>query len=217
MAEPERTDLTELVVAIIISLSALATSFATFEARLWSGRQVRHFGLAGAYRTIATHQALDASVSRSVDIDLFNAWLTAKHSGNAALAAAYQGRFPASLKPAFSAWLAQDPLDNPHAPPSPFVLASYQPPGLIGARQMEAKAQTEFESGEVANYNGNAFMQCAVILAMAMFFGGVGQVFRRRSVRAAMAVVALVACIVGLQQTLTLPMLALSEPLALSP
>lgn len=47
MSNLKTRDLIEPVTAVVISLSVLATSFASYEARLWSGEQARHYGLAG--------------------------------------------------------------------------------------------------------------------------------------------------------------------------
>ena len=54
-----------------------------------------------------------------------------------------------------------------------------------------------------------SFIRGGVILAMAMFFGGVGQVFAARNLRIVMALMAFLSCAVGLLQIFTLPVLAL--------
>jgi len=200
----------EATVAVVLSAAALATSWCSFQATLWNGQQAAHYSRAGAFRTIATRDAIDASVTRSVEIGLFSAWLDAKHTNNEPLAQFYQTRFPPGLKPAFNEWLAQQPLTNPQAPPSPFALASYQQPGMAEARKLEEKAAAEFERGQRANHIGDCYTRSAVILALSMFFGGVGQAFEHRSVRIAMGVVSLVACAAGLAFAFTLPPLAVT-------
>jgi hypothetical protein len=210
LADQPRSRWIEAAVAVVVSAAALATSWCSFQATLWNGQQALHYNRAGAFRTIATGDAIDASVTRSVEIGLFSAWLDAAHAKNERLAQFYQTRFPPDLKPAFAEWLTFQPLTNPQAPPSPFALASYRQPRMVEARALEAKAAAEFDLGQRANHVGDAFTRSAVILALAMFFGGVGQAFEHRSVRIAMGVVALVACVLGVAFALTLPMLTVT-------
>jgi hypothetical protein len=210
LADQQRSRWIEAAVAVVVSAAALATTWCSFQATLWNGQQAVHYNRAGAMRTIATGDAIDASVTRSVEIGLFTAWLDAKHTHNEALAQFYQARLPPGLKPAFDEWLTFRPLTNSQAPPSPFTLASYRQPRMAEARALEEKSEAEFGLGQRANHIGDAYTRSAVILALAMFFGGVGQAFQHRPVRIVMAGVALVACILGLAFAFTLPMLTVT-------
>jgi hypothetical protein len=203
--------LIELLTAVVISLAALATSFATYEARLWSGEQARVFGLAGAYRTISSRQALEADDAFSIEVGLFSAWADAEHLGDKKLASFYRSRFPPRLKKAFEEWLTQNPLLNPQAASSPFALTSYQQGRLAGAEEMEKKAAAQFNAGLRAIYVGNGFTQCAVIFAGAMFFAGISQVFQRRGVSLSMVAFAIIACAYGVMQIFSLPMRYLGQ------
>ena len=119
----------EIAVVIIISASALVTSWASYEANLWSRKQAVNYGLSGAHRVMATRAALDASVNRTMEVGLLNAWMAAREARNQRLATFYERRFPPEFEPAFRDWMAQRPFDNPQAAPSPFRLSSYRPPG----------------------------------------------------------------------------------------
>ena len=199
----------ELAVVIIISASALVTSWASYEANLWTRKQTVNYGLSGAHRVMATRAALDASVNRTMEVGLLNARMAASEARNPRLAAFYQRRFPEDFQPAFRDWMAQRPFDNPQAAPSPFRLPSYRPPGVSEAERLEALASAEFEEGQHSSTVAASFIRGGVILAMAMFFGGVGQVFGARNLRIAMALMAFLSCAVGLLQIFTLPVLAL--------
>jgi hypothetical protein len=207
MAEERQRRRIETAVAVVISIAALATSWASYQAKLWNGDQAAHYGRAGANRTTATRDAIEASVTRSVEVGLFSAWLDAKHAHKEPLAQFYAARFPPGLKPAFDEWIAQQPLTNPRAPPSPFAMESYRQPALVEARLMEASAMREFNEGLRATAVSDDYTRSAVFLATAMFFAGVGQVFDSRRVRIAMGFVALIACVAGVASMLTLPML----------
>jgi hypothetical protein len=103
--------------------------------------------------------------------------------------------------------MAQNPLTNPDAPPSPFVLPSYQRHDRVRAEGLEARAEEAFARGERANDVANDYTRNAVILALALFFGGIGRAFDSRDVRIAIGLVALIACVVGISQMVTLPVL----------
>jgi hypothetical protein len=205
----EFTHRLELAVVIIISASALVTSWASYEANLWSRKQTLSYGLSGAHRVMATRAALDASVNRTMEVGLLDAWMAAREAGNQRLATFYERRFPPDFQPAFQEWLAQRPFENPQAAPSPFRLPSYRPAGVSDAQRLEAQASAEFQEGQRSSTVAASFIRGGVILAMAMFFGGVGQVFAARNLRIVMAVMAFLSCAVGLLQIFTLPVLSL--------
>jgi hypothetical protein len=199
----------ELAVVVVISVAGLVTSFAGYEASLWNREQAIAFGLAGAHRVVGTRAALDASVTRTMEVDLFSAWMEAKVAGKSSLATDYERRFPPELKSAFNEWLAQRPFENPEAAPSPFRLSTYRQQGLTDADRLDAKAQAEFEAGQRASATSASFTRSSVILAMSMFFGGIGQVFKARYLRLALGAMTFISCGLGLAQIFTLPVLSL--------
>jgi hypothetical protein len=195
----------ESAVAIVISVAGLGTSWSSYQAALWNGRQAIRFGSAGAQRTEASQAALDAGMKQVIDVGLFSAWVNAKKSGDEALATFYERRFTPAMKPAFAEWLAQEPMTNPQAAQSPFVLRSYRQPLQARAEQLGVQAEREFEGGMQANGYSNAYTRSAVILALSMFLGGVGQVFRRPGVRILLAACAALACAYGVARIFGLP------------
>ena len=195
----------ETAMAVVISIAGLGTSWSSYQAALWNSRQAIHFGTAGGQRTEASRAALDAEMKRVVDIGLFSAWMDAEALGDRRRAGLYERRFTPELKAAFAEWIAQDPMDNPQAAQSPFVLGSYRQPKLTQAEAMDGKADAEFQAGMRANGLSNAYTRGAVVLALAMFIAGVGQVFRRLDVRIVLAIGAVIACGYGLQRIFNLP------------
>lgn len=207
MAEPrERTGTLEAASAIIMSIAALASSWATFQAGLWDGEQAAHYSRANAIRIEASRASLEGDALAGVEIQMFTAWLEAKVSHKDQLADFYEARFPPHMQPAFRHWLQDNPLENLTAPPTPFGARGYSRPGLAQSQALNSQAEKTFQQGQYANAVSDSLQQSATILALALFFGGIGQVFQGRAARVGLLTVAGLALIVGLLRLLSLPM-----------
>jgi hypothetical protein len=93
-------------------------------------------------------------------------------------------------------------------------MPSYRIPGFAEADRAEKEAETQFALGEAASRTSYAYNRAGVVLATAMFFGGIGQVFRQSSVRLVFAAVSIVTWLIGLQMLLTIPTVSLGRVLA---
>lgn len=206
MAEPrERTGGLEAASAIVLSVAALASSWASYQAGLWDGEQAAHYSRTNALRIEASRVGLEGDALAGVEVQMFGAWMAAKAQGQEQLAAFYEARFPSTFKPAFSHWLQADPLENPSAPPTPFATESYHRPGLDASQALSRQAEKVFQDGEYANAVSDGFEQGSTMLAIALFFGGIGQVFQGRSARVGLLTVAGVALVAGLLRLFSLP------------
>ena len=206
----------ELAIAGVISAAGLLTSWSSYQSALWSGQQAKHYGIADAQRVRGARMILEANVNRAISVGLFNAWLEAKDGANERLATLYQSRFPADFRPAFDAWVATRPFDDPSAPPSPFAMPGFRQPGLDEAEKMEQSAEAEFLAAVRANHIADSFTRAATILAMCMFFGGIAGVFHTPRVRIALVLIAVVACVFGAGEMFSLPVLELPTAGALA-
>ena len=200
-----RASLVETVTAIVLSVAGLMASWSSHQGAIWNGMQSVHFGRANFERGAASRARFEGDMVRAVQIDLFSDWIEAKSRGNEALAQFYRSRMPENFHDQFEAWLATRPLDDPKAPPTPFAMAGYRTPGFAEAERAEKEAETEFALGEEASRMSYAYNRAGVVLATAMFFGGIGQVFRQASVRFTLAAVSIVTWLIGLQMLLTIP------------
>jgi hypothetical protein len=75
---------------------------------------------------------------------------------------------------------------------------------------MDARADEMFEKGQHANAISDFFVQATVILALAMFLGGISQTFTRIRVRMALNGIACATCLLGLYKLLSLPAMHLT-------
>jgi hypothetical protein len=195
----------EIVIATVLCVSGLATSWASYQAALFNGQQSTNYTAANQLAVEASRAQLQSDGRRIVELNLFTAWLQAKASNDARFTSFYEARFPDNLKRAFDAWKAKDPLNNPDAPRTPFAMPGYRPEGADEAEKLTAKSAELFNQGRRDNRMSDLYTQGAVFLATALFFGGIGQVFEVRTVRLALLAFATLACLVGLIRVFTLP------------
>lgn len=207
LSEERWAKVIEAVGAIILSLAALATSWSGYEAGRWGGLMATNFTQAGALRTESVRHADLASRQTQIDLQLFSVWLEAYATGNQQLADFYRARFRAEFRPAFEAWLASQPLQNPNALPSPFDQPEYQLAAAAEAERLEGEAAATFESGTVANQTGDNYVLNTVLLALALFFAGIASRFGWVPVRLVLLGIALVLMLVGLFNIIRFPIL----------
>jgi hypothetical protein len=195
----------EVVTAVSLSVAALLTSWAAYQAALWDGAESAEYSRANVQRTEAAQLATRAGQLEAMDVLTSMQWLNAYAAGDAKLQAFYRARLRPEFVPAFEAWLATDPRNNPNAPASPFVMPQYQSAAQKQADALEAQAEAGLDRGELAKHHSNEFIQVTVVLASAMFFGGIVQVFKIRRVRFALVGVSVLTCLWALVKVITLP------------
>ena len=144
VAERDRTaHWADLLATILLSVAAVATAWATYQAAHWRSEQ----GLAGNRSTVARVQANRASgiANREIQIDAltFTHWVDAYTHGDKKLAAFYFRRFRPEFRPAVNAWAATKPLTNPGAPLTPFSMPQYTSAQNAKADALEAKGAAE--------------------------------------------------------------------------
>ena len=193
----------EIAAAAVISLAAALTSWAGFQAALWDGEQAAHYAQAGATRVAATRAATLGGQLETDDLLMFQQWLSATAEGHPKLQIFYRQRFRKEFAVAFEAWLAGNPLENPTDPPTPFAMPQYHSTRL-------AQADALFDRGQRDNDISDRFVRGTVLLAIALFFGGISQTFRSPLVKAVLIAIAFVICVLTAIQIAQLPILHLS-------
>ncbi|MES3027307.1 MAG: hypothetical protein V4820_05580 [Pseudomonadota bacterium] len=195
----------EALIVVSLSVAALTTTWSTYQAALWDGEQAASYTRANALRIEGAKASARADILEAVDLAIFSSWLNAVGAGETQLQDFYYARFRPDFRQAFDAWTALHPLTNPDAPQGPFVMKEYSLPERVQAEALEAKAQAIFDQGQRDNDIGDIYVQATVILASALFFGGICQTFKRPKVRMILALLSSVACVIGVVRTLTLP------------
>ena len=163
----------DLLATILLSVAAVATAWATYQAAHWRSEQ----GLAGNRSVAARVQANRASgiANRQIQIDAltFTHWVDAYTHKDAKLAAFYFRRFRPEFRPAVTAWAATKPLTNPDAPLTPFSMPQYRSAENAEADRLEAKGAAQSMVAQADVQRADRYTLCVVLFATALFFAGI--------------------------------------------
>jgi hypothetical protein len=199
----------EIATAIVLTLAALLTSWAAYQGSLWDGEQAANYTKANAQHMEAGRLSTRAGQLQALDAAMFGQWVNAYAEGKRGLQQFYEARFRPEFAEAFRDWQSRGALNNPAAPSSPFYDPEYRNVMQAQADAVERDASRLFETGEKDNSISDHYGQATVILASALFFGGMCQVFRTPKVRLALIAVAMIACVAGIAKIFVLPVLRL--------
>jgi hypothetical protein len=189
---------TEIILAVIMGAVALATAWSGYQSARWGGLQTISFSQAGALRTESTRASTAAGQLVQLDIGMFTRWVEAWANDDEDLATFYRELFRDEFAPAFEAWLALDPANNPDAPDSPFGMPEYELNLTEEADRLESEAEAAFAEGRAANQQSDEYILNAVILASVLFLAGIATRFDWLPVRVAIIVAAAALLALGL-------------------
>ena len=197
--------LAEVIVTVVLAFATLATAWSGYQAARWGGEQSNSYSQAGALRIESTRASTKAGQQAQVDIGLFTNWINAFAAEDQELTAFYQDHFRDEFKPAFEAWLATDPVNNPDAPATPFSMPEYQLSLAAEADRLEMEAEATFAEGTEANQTSDKYILNTVFLASVLFLGGIATRFKAMSARWVIILFSLVILTYGLINLLTYP------------
>jgi hypothetical protein len=211
--ENQETDrqenITETIAAVLLSIAALASSYAGFQAGLWDGEQAANYALAEQARTAASKEEMVAGQHIGADAMIFIQWLNASETGNHELEQFYRQRFRPEFNAAFEKWIATRPLKNPQAPPTPFQMPGYREKSQRQARAQSAEADQLFKEGQRANQISDTYGQAVVIMALSLFLGGIIQGFNVHRTRVLLLALSGICLLIGLLRIAFLPAIRL--------
>jgi len=198
--------LAEIIATIILAFATLATAWSGYQSALWSGVQSSKYSQAGALRTESTRASNTAGQLTQIDIGLFTNWINAYASDNFELTKFYEERFRPEFKPAFEAWIATKPKENPEAPPSPFAMPEYKVSLVEEADKLEEQASMTFNEGQEANSISDRYIFNTVILASVLFLAGIASRINSIPMRYAVILFGLMLLAFGLINVIRLPL-----------
>ena len=188
----------EVVATLLLSFAVLATAWTGYQASLWDGTQSSDYTQASAARTTAAELRTEANQYRLADLSVFENFIDASVSGDDELADFYRERFRPEFEPAYEAWIALDPFENPDAPPSPLAMPEYQLAADQEAAGLEERADTLFREGELANDYSDTYTLATLLFAIVLFFAAISERFEYIRMRVILLSIAGVALISGI-------------------
>jgi hypothetical protein len=195
----------EVATAIMLGVVAVATAWSGYQATRWSGQQATHYAQASSLRVESTRDSTMAGQYMLYDVQIFNQWLNAYFQGETSLANLYQKRFRAEFRPAFEAWLATNPFNNPNAPPGPLLMPQYKVSLQEQANQLEAEAAKTLVRGQADNQQSDDYVLNTVFLAAVLFLIAIAERFDWNWVRGIILVFALGMLLFGIYHLVIYP------------
>lgn len=195
----------EIAAAIVLSVVTILTAWSAFEASKWGGVMSIRFSEASASRTQAAQAAARANTKQAVDVGLFTDYAAAVSAGDDRLAGFIEERFRDEFIPAFEAWRALDPLNDPSAPATPFELDEYRVAEATEAADLEETAELRAQQARDANQQGDDYTLLTVLFASVLFFAGMSTKFTGPRIQQAMVGLAILLMLVGAGFLLTFP------------
>jgi hypothetical protein len=197
----------QVFTAIMLGVVAVATAWSGYQATRWAGEQSSLYAQASALRVVSTRDSTLAGQLKLYDFIAVKNWLNAYTQGNTKLANIFERRFSAELRPAFEAWLATNPFNNPNAPPGPLYMPQYKVSLEATANQLDAQAANTFDKGQAAKEQGDAYVLNTVFLATVLFLTAIAENFQWNRVRAVILAVALVMLLYGIYHLIIYPII----------
>jgi len=167
----------ELVATLLLAIATLGIAWSGYQGARWSGKQAEEYSASNSARAHANRAATAASQDRTQDLLNFNRWLEVDTEGNQQLADLYQRRFRPEFIPAFEAWLASDPVDNPNAESSPLREPQYRLANLERSNELEDQGDKHFENARAATEHTDNYVLTTVFFATVLFFAGISMRF----------------------------------------
>jgi hypothetical protein len=172
--------------AVLLALVTITAAWAGYSAARWGTVSRVDIAQSSTERNLASRDDLTALSLRNFDASTFNAWFIAFTLNNPQKEAIAVRRFRPQFLVAFNAWMATDPLHNPHAPPGPTYMPQYQLPAQAQANALDNAADAKFNAGNQAGLTGDNYVRITVFLAAVLFLVGIGSSFKMHSIRYAL-------------------------------
>ncbi len=197
----------ELVIALILAATVVATSWSAFQAGKWGAAMTVAFNEASEDRTVAASDLAQAGRDVTGDRATFSSFVLAIGSGDHGAARVLFTEFRDEVQPLIESWVALDPLTNPDVG-SPFEDESYS---AIATLETAADALTEAESFTTialeAKANAGNYTLATVAFAIVLFLAGLSRQFDTKAVTIALVGLSGVLLIVGVATLIALPTL----------
>jgi hypothetical protein len=197
----------EVLAIVLLSAAAIGTAWSGYQAARWSGREAHNFALADTLHAKSTRSVIRAGEDRVRDLADFERWLDLETTGDQTLANLHAAQFQGELRTAFDAWLAQDPLNNPNAIPTPLNMPQYTQAEAKRAATLETAADQLVVDGASARDRADEYVLNTVFFASVLFFAGISLRISTERLRMGILGLGVAFLVYGIVQIILLPTL----------
>jgi hypothetical protein len=195
----------ELIATLLLGLAAVGAGWAAYQAARWGSDQTFPLDRVNRARREATLIQNKANLLRVIDVGMFISYAQAVSQGNKLLANFLLERFRPPMKTAVRAWLATKPLQNPDAPPSPFVMKEYRLQEDEDARRLEEEAEQILSAAQRENKISDNYVLVTVPFAIVSLFCGLSTKFWVPGIRTAVVTMAFIVFVGAVVALLFMP------------
>lgn len=195
----------EILEALVLAMVAIATAWSGYQAAKWEALSAKNYALASRTTVRAQEGMTLAGQNHLYDVVTFNAWISARSSGNQKLAAVYERRFRPEFRTAFAAWQKVDPFNNPSAPAGPTFMPDYSDSNRRESAELSKRANDYFEEGVTTREQGDNYVKVTVFLATVLLLTALSQRFKVFGPRIAVLSVAFIMLVISAYWIFTFP------------
>ncbi|HNR51565.1 MAG: hypothetical protein BWZ01_01693 [Deltaproteobacteria bacterium ADurb.BinA179] len=188
----------ERLSTVLLVLATMTSTWSAYQATRWSGVQTVGFSESTIMRAEAARRTNIETQLVSIDVGLFVQYYEAVSKNDKPFADFLFQRFRPELKAATEAWLKSDPMNNPNAPLSPFVMEEYSVEGSNETLALIERAEKTFETARNAKQSMEEYIFLAVLFELVLFFSSTSMKFKTYSLKALMLSLSAAVYAVGL-------------------
>ncbi len=196
---------TNMMAVVLMAAATLGSSWCAYQSSLWGGLQTFRLMDAAAQSRAASEKSITSNQLRTVEAALFVEFARSMYAGKTELSNFVLSRMRPEMREAVRAWIATQPLKNPQAPSTPFVMPQYQAKVDEEARELEAKSAATYQEAREANRTGDTYAMAGVLFTASLFLAGLVSGFDQKLVRWIILAMSLSMLITALLVTVGLP------------
>ena len=196
----------EILATVLLASATVATAWSGYQATRWAGESSKAAASANANRIAAARSDNLATAQKQVDVAVFMSWADAYAQDQTLLIDFYNARFRDEYRPAHDAWVATQPLLNPEAPLTPFVMPEYVLAAEQETERLDALAESKAAESRRNIQRQSNYVLGVVLFATALFFAGMSSKVGARPLRIAVLALGCIVFLTTLAWVLTMPM-----------
>lgn len=195
----------ELMVVVLMSLTAVLTAWTGYQTAKWSGVATASYSRASALRIEATRLSSSADRQRQTDVALVIALIEAIADEDHERIDFLHDRLPTRLQVAVDAWEATDPRNDASAPKTPFDMPEYTISAEVEAAALLEEADEATAEAHRASDRIDRYVVMTVLFAVVLFFAAMSSKLPSRRGRTLILELAALGFAVGAIILLLLP------------